>query len=257
MAVLNLTPDSFYEGSRIENEKQLLQRAEVCLRAGVRLLDIGGYSSRPGAEDISVEEEIRRIETPVRLLHRHFPEAILSVDTFRVAVAETALVEGAAIINDISAGELDKDMLPFVAKHKVPYVLMHMRGSPQDMAQHNQYEDILSEVFAFLHKKLQWLRAAGCSDLIVDPGLGFAKTVEQNFLLLRHLSFFKHLGAPLLLGLSRKSMIYKPLGCTPKEALPGTSALHMYALTQGACILRVHDAVAAQQVITLYESLRT
>ena len=255
MAILNVTPDSFYDGGNLRTESALLQRAETCLAEGANILDIGGYSSRPGATDISIDEEIQRIKQPIKCLHSHFPDALLSIDTFRVPVAKAARAAGASLINDISGGEMDKDMLPFVAQHNIPYVLMHMRGTPQTMSTHTDYTDVVSEVFTFLQKKITWLHEHGASDVLIDPGFGFAKNIAQNFTLLQQLQLFKQLQAPLLVGLSRKSMVYKTLSCTPSEALTGTAALHMHALCAGAQLLRVHDVSAAQEVITLYEAL--
>lgn len=255
MAILNVTPDSFYDGGHLSTEHALLLHAEACLQAGACILDVGGYSSRPGAQDISPQAEIRRIEGPLQLLRSHFPEVYLSVDTFRVPVAEAALAAGAQMINDISGGTLDKNMLPFVARHNIPYILMHMRGDPQTMVAYCEYEDLHGEIFSFLQEKLQWLHTSGASDVLIDPGFGFAKNITQNFALLKHLHFFTQLSVPLIVGLSRKSIIYKTLSCSPKEALVGTAALHMYALCQGAQLLRVHDVAEAQQVITLYEAL--
>ena len=255
MGVINSTPDSFYSASSIRSASDCLRKAEALLIEGADILDIGGVSSRPGAQEVSEKEELRRTVSYIRTLHKTFPEAILSIDTYRVTVAEAALEEGAVLVNDISGGTLDPNMLPFITKHNIPYILMHMRATPQTMQQHTHYKDLLGEVFAFLEERLSRLRAEGVSDIIVDVGLGFAKTVDQNFQLLRHLSFFKSLEAPLLVGVSRKSMIHKTLNCTPEDALLGTAALHMQALLQGASILRVHDAGAARQVIQLYNKL--
>ena len=257
MAILNLTPDSFYDGGQLNSDTSLLRYAEKCLNEGAAILDVGGYSSRPGASEVPFSEEIRRIKRPIQLLRQHFPAAHLSVDTFRAQVAEVACSEGAQMVNDISGGTIDQEMLSFIARHQLPYVLMHMRGTPQSMSKETAYKDLEADIFSFLQQRLYQLRKAGVADVLLDPGFGFAKNVEQNFRILKNLSFFTHLGAPLLVGLSRKSMIYKTLSCQPSEALTGTAALHMYALEQGASILRVHDVTEARQVIQLYEAINS
>ena len=255
MAILNVTPDSFYDGGRWQTEEQLLLHAERCLEEGASILDIGGYSSRPGALDIDPSEEIRRIEAPIKLLNKHFPEAHISIDTFRKEVAQAACAAGAEMINDISGGTLDEEMLPFVIRHKVPYVLMHMRGRPQTMSQENHYKDLEGEVFSFLQHRLHQLQSEGLADVVIDPGFGFAKDLRQSFRLLRNLEIFTALDAPILVGLSRKSMIYKTLSCTPQEALSSTAALHFAALERGANILRAHDVKEAKEAIKLHEAL--
>lgn len=226
------------------------------LSEGAHILDIGGYSTRPGAENISVEEEILRIVPCIRAIKKEFPEAIVSVDTFRAVVAEQALDAGATIVNDVSGGSLDEEMYKVVASYKAAYVLMHMRGTPQDMAQHVKYEDILVEILNYFQKKLFELRTLGVADVLVDIGFGFAKTREQNFFLLKNLRIFKMLDCPLLVGLSRKSLIYKTLDIEPNEALNGTSVLNTLALLNGASILRVHDVKEAVQAIKLVEAMK-
>lgn len=255
MGILNVTPDSFYKESRTNTEKDILTKAEKMLREGASLLDVGGYSSRPGAEDISETEETQRISKAIQLLVKEFPEAILSIDTFRSAVAKTAVAEGAALINDISGGSLDKKMFETVAELRVPYVLMHMQGTPQTMSSLTNYNNLMKEVMEYFHQKISALQQLGVNDIILDPGFGFAKTTEQNFTLLNHLDQFKLLGKPLLAGLSRKSMIWKTLHTSAEEALNGTTALNMTALLRGASILRVHDVKEAMEAIKLYTQL--
>lgn len=255
MGIINLTPDSFYAHSRQQHVSDILCSAEQMLADGASFLDIGGYSSRPGAEDISVEEEIKRVADPVRQLSREFPEAVISIDTFRSAVAKVAVEEGAAVVNDISGGELDESMMEEVAKLKVPYIAMHMRGTPQTMKQKTDYEDLLGEISISFSRKLTKAEEAGIKDVVIDPGFGFAKTVNQNFFLLSHVNFLKHLERPILIGISRKSMIYKTLDITSEEALNGTTVLNTVALLQGASILRVHDVKEAVEAVKLVNQL--
>lgn len=257
MGILNITPDSFYAGSRADNAAAWLARSEQMLQEGADILDIGGMSSRPGAAVIGLQEELDRVIPAIETIHRHFPEALLSVDTLRAAVAREAVAAGASIVNDISAGSLDADMYATVAELSVPYVLMHMKGRPETMQQQAQYGQVALEVLDFLAAELARLRALGVKDVIVDPGFGFGKTIAQNYALLRQLEVFHILEVPLLAGLSRKSMVYKVLGVTPEEALTGTSVLHWAALEKGAQLLRVHDVAAARQVITLWQQMTT
>ena len=257
MGILNLTPDSFYAGSRIEagHDADLLRRAEAMLTAGAAVLDLGGYSSRPGADDISEAEEKRRLLPALEAVRRRFPDAFLSADTFRAAVAAEAVAAGADMINDIGGGTLDADMLPTVARLRVPYVLMHLRGTPQTMARLTDYEDdLVLSLLRFFRDQLSQLMAAGgvASQVLLDPGLGFAKTPAQSHALLRRLPELHPLGHPLLVGLSRKKMVYGPLNLTPAEALPGTISLNAIALHGGARLLRVHDVAEARQVVTLF-----
>ena len=257
MGILNLTPDSFYAGSRIEagHDADLLRRAEAMLTAGAAVLDLGGYSSRPGADDIAADEEKRRLLPALEAVRRRFPDAFLSADTFRAAVAAEAVAAGADMINDIGGGTLDADMLPTVARLRVPYVLMHLRGTPQTMARLTNYEDdLLLSLLRFFRDQLSQLMAAGgvASQVLLDPGLGFAKTPAQSHALLRRLPELHPLGHPLLVGLSRKKMVYGPLDLTPAEALPGTISLNTIALHGGARLLRVHDVAEARQVVTLF-----
>lgn len=255
MGILNITPDSFYDGSRFTIETEILEGAEKMLQEGATILDVGGYSSRPGAEDISVTEELKRVTEAIRAILRRFPEALLSVDTFRSDVAAAAVQEGAVMVNDISGGSLDETMLKTVAGLNVPYVLMHLRGTPQTMTQHTQYENLVKDITDYFHQKTAQLQAFGIRDIIIDPGFGFAKTPAQNFELLNHLEYFGILGKPVLAGLSRKSMIWRTLALKPEEALNGTTALNTVALLKGASILRVHDVKEAQQVIQLLQEV--
>jgi dihydropteroate synthase len=255
MGILNVTPDSFYDGGRLTTEAAILARAEQMLKEGATFLDVGGYSSRPGAADIPVEEELARVVPAVRAIHRTFPQAVVSIDTFRAAVARAAVAEGAGMINDISGGSLDAGMPQAVADTGVPYVLMHMRGTPQTMREQAHYDDLLKALNDYYHERIHKFQHAGCTDIILDPGFGFAKTREQNFELLHKLPLLHVHGKPLLVGLSRKSMVWKTLGVEAKDALNGTTAMHTVALLQGASILRVHDVREAQQVITLVSAL--
>ena len=257
MGILNITPDSFYAGSRKQTEAEIAARAEAILQEGGTIIDIGGYSSRPDAAEVSEEEEMARLETALRVLNLEFPGAVLSVDTFRSAIARRCVEEfGVAIVNDISGGELDKDMFHTIADLRVPYVMMHMRGTPQTMQQHTQYEHLTADILQWFAAKLETLYQMGANDVIIDPGFGFSKTLEQNYELMRHLSDFRIFGLPLLVGISRKSMIYKLLGGTPTESLNGTSVLNTYALLNGADILRVHDVREAVEAIRLVEQLK-
>lgn len=257
MGILNITPDSFYAGSRKQTEAEIAARAEAILQEGGTIIDIGGYSSRPDAAEVSEEEEMARLETALRVLNLEFPDAVLSVDTFRSAIARRCVEEfGVAIVNDISGGELDKDMFRTITDLRVPYVMMHMRGTPQTMQQHTQYEHLTANILQWFAAKLETLYQMGANDVIIDPGFGFSKTLEQNYELMRHLSDFRIFGLPLLVGISRKSMIYKLLGGTPAESLNGTSVLNTYALLNGADILRVHDVREAVEAIRLVEQLK-
>jgi dihydropteroate synthase len=256
MGILNLTPDSFFEGSRIaKNRDSILSAAGKMIQEGADFLDLGGYSTRPGATNISIQEELGRVVPAVELIRREFPEVLISVDTFRSTVAKESVSAGADLVNDISSGNLDENMLPLVAQLGVPYIAMHMKGNPQNMQQQSNYSDILTEILYYFAEKVDLIKKLGIKDVIIDPGFGFAKTVEQNFFLLKNLKSFEVLGFPLLAGLSRKSMIYKTLQIDPKNALNGTTALNMFALLQGANILRVHDVKEAKETIKLYEQL--
>lgn len=256
MGIINVTPDSFYAGSRGTGIKEILQRAETMLKEGAAILDIGGQSTRPGSERMSAEEELRRVIGPVNNIRKEFPESFISIDTFYGLVARETVEAGASLINDISAGTLDPAMLPEVAKLKVPYVLMHMKGDPGSMQQSPAYENVTGEVLDFLIMKKAALNKAGIGDVIVDPGFGFGKSALHNFQLLRQLNAFTMLDAPLLLGISRKSTIYKTLGITAEEALNGTTVLNTIGLINGANILRVHDVKEAREAVKLYNACK-
>ncbi|MDT0651119.1 dihydropteroate synthase [Autumnicola edwardsiae] len=251
MGIINITPDSFFSGSRTETENDILKKAAQMLAEGADFLDIGGYSSRPGAEDISAQAEIKRVIPVIELILKNFPDAILSIDTFRSKVAEKAIEAGAHIINDISAGSLDDDMMPIIAKFQVPYIMMHMKGTPQNMKEMNQYDDLIQEILFYLSEKVKKARDLGINDLIIDPGFGFAKNIQQNFDLLSNLEAFKMLKLPILAGLSRKSLIYKTFNTTAAHALNGTTVLNTISLQKGANILRVHDVKEAAECVKL------
>jgi dihydropteroate synthase len=251
MGILNVTPDSFFDGSRYQSPKLILNQAEKMLVEGADFIDVGGYSSRPGATDISIDEEMQRVIPAIELISRQFPQAIISIDTFRSHVAKRAVEAGASLVNDISAGELDNEMVLTIAALKVPFLAMHMKGNPQTMKQHAHYQDLLHEVVTYFHEKISRFHHAGIKDVLIDPGFGFAKTIEQNFELLNHLDHLLIFGKPLVVGLSRKSMIWRTLGTTAEHALNGTTALHSIALMKGANILRVHDVKEAGEVIKL------
>ena len=252
MGILNITPDSFYQGSRFNDAEGLTKKLEQMIQEQVDIVDIGGYSSRPGAENISVQEEIDRVIPAILACRAYAPSIPISIDTYRTEVASQALDAGANMINDISAGSLDPKMFKLVAQRQVPYILMHMRGNPQTMTGKTDYQNIITDIMRYFSQKVSQLQDLGVNDIIVDPGFGFAKTVEQNYELLRNLSYFKELQLPLLVGLSRKSMVYRPLDISADEALNGTTVLHTIALMNGAMILRVHDVQAARQAVTLY-----
>lgn len=255
MGILNLTPDSFYDGGRLAREDQILGQSEKFLNAGVDILDIGGYSTRPGAKDISPEEEWQRLVPALGIIRKNFPEIPVSVDTFRANIARQSMEYGASMINDVSGGTLDSKMFDTISELQVPYVLMHMKGTPRTMQSGTQYDDVIREVLTELEKKLSNLTNRGVNDVILDVGFGFAKTVDQNYELLRRLDAFRIFNIPLLVGISRKSMIWRLLDITPEEALNGTTALHMVALIKGVSILRVHDVKEAKQVVDLNNSL--
>jgi dihydropteroate synthase len=255
MGILNVTPDSFYAGSRV-SEHDLLRKAEAMLEAGAALLDVGGYSTRPGAADVSEQEEQRRTATAIGLIAKHFPDALLSADTFRASVAQASADAGAHLINDISGGDLDPGMFETVGRLGLPYVLMHTRGTPQDMAGQTAYGNLLEDVLDHLRARLARLRECGVKDVAIDPGFGFAKTLEQNYWLLSRLPALQALGVPILAGVSRKSMIYKLLGTNPEEALNGTTALHVLALQQGARLLRVHDVREAVETVKIWRQFK-
>ena len=257
MGILNTTPDSFYAGSRALDVSICLERVAGMIALGADIIDIGGHSTRPGAAPVSIEEEIARVVPVITLLRQQFPSLIISIDTYRLSVAKAAIAAGADILNDIGAGQMDSGIFEWVAQNQVPYILSHSRGAFNQVHEVPDYQDVVSDVWSDLAEKLQQLRALGAKDVIIDPGLGFSKSMEHNYVLLAHLSVFKTLGAPILLGVSRKSMIYKTLGITAAESLNGTSVLHTIALQQGANILRVHDVAEAKEVITLVAKLQS
>jgi dihydropteroate synthase len=255
MGVLNITPDSFYEGSRLKDGVEILRKTEKFLSEGADFIDVGGYSSRPGADNISETEELNRTVTAVKLIVKHFPDLIISIDTYRATVARQAVEEGALMINDISGGALDPKMYETVAALNLPYVLMHMRGTPQNMAKQTHYDNLLKDLLDYFHPRIYKLRQSGVKDIIVDPGFGFAKTIAQNFEILNQLDVLKMLGVPILVGLSRKAMVWKTLEVKPEEALNGTTFLNTVALNKGADIIRVHDVKEAVEVIKLHKAL--
>ena len=256
MGILNVTPDSFYAGSRKQTEAAIIDRIETILREGASIIDVGGYSSRPDAAEVSETEEMQRLEMALQPLLQHYPDVVVSVDTFRSSVARQCVEKyGVAMINDISGGDLDKDMFRTVAELHVPYILMHMRGTPQTMQQNTNYVNLTADIMTDLSAKVERLRMMGVHDIILDPGFGFSKTLDQNYELMRHLKDFELFDLPILVGISRKSMIYKLLGCTADETLKGTSVLNTFALLNGANILRVHDVKEAVETVRIYEML--
>ena len=255
MAVININADSFYEKSRFTERGGILKQAETHLREGATFLDIGGMSSRPGAPISNAKEEVEKIVPVIKSLKKEFPDAFISIDTVHSAVASAAYQEGAVLVNDISAGAIDPDMFPFLAKTNIPYVLMHLKGVPRNMQDNTNYKDVSLDVLDFLILKYQALKELGVKDIIIDPGFGFGKDVVQNYELLQNLSIFKILECPLMVGLSRKSMIYKVIDGTPEDALHGTTALHFFALQQGALILRAHDVKPAIDTIRVWKAL--
>lgn len=259
MGILNVTPNSFFDGGKHKpgpsGESEMLSQVGKMLSDGATFIDIGGYSSKPSAEFVTEEEELNRIVPVVQSIMKHYPEAILSIDTFRSVVAATCIDNGAAIINDISAGILDDKMMDVVAKYNVPYIMMHMRGTPQTMQSMTNYDDIVKEMLFYFSKKIHKARSLGINDLIIDPGFGFAKKLEQNYEVLQKLQLFEMLELPLLVGVSRKSMITKTLDISSNEALNGTTVLNTISLTKGAKILRVHDVKEAMESVTLFNKI--
>jgi len=255
MGIINLTPDSFYGASRIKQEKELLQAVEHMLMDGADFIDIGGYSSRPGADHISVREEQARVMPSIRSILNHFPNTLISVDTFRSSIARQAYEEGAVIINDISGGQMDDKMFETISDIGIPYVLMHMIGDPQTMDSLIHYDNLFKEMGLYFNERVSKLNALGVSDIILDPGFGFSKSLDQNYDLLKNFTYFEILGYPLLVGISRKSMIFKLLEVQPSEALNGTTVLNTIGIIKKASILRVHDVKEAKQIIKLAEKL--
>lgn len=256
MGIINATPDSFFAGSRHQRTDDILRTAEQMLTEGADMLDIGGMSSRPGADIITVAEELQRVLPAIEAIHTAFPQAILSIDTVHAEVARQAVAAGAGIVNDVSAGRIDPAMYATVAALSVPYILMHSRGTPANMQQLTHYDDVVQDVVDFFTHELHTLRNLGVKDVVIDPGFGFGKTLTQNYDLLRQLHVFQILGVPVLAGVSRKSMIYKLLDTTPEASLNGTSVLHWVALEQGARLLRVHDVKPAREVVQIFAQLR-
>lgn len=254
MGILNVTPDSFYAGSRCEDESAIISRTEEIIEQGGMIVDVGAYSSRPHADDVSSEEEMRRLSKALTIIRKSYPDIYISVDTFRADVARRCVEEfGVSMINDISGGELDDKMFEVISDLKIPYILMHMRGTPQTMQQYVDYKNIVADMLMYFSQKSDKLRQMGANDIIIDPGFGFSKTLEDNYELMGHLSEFRMLGLPIMVGISRKSMIYKLLGISPEESLNGTTVLNTLALLGGADILRVHDvkeAVEAVKIVT-------
>jgi len=257
MGILNVTPDSFFDGGSYKDESTILNKVEEMLKAGATFIDVGGYSSRPGADDVREAEELSRVLPIIELILKHLPETLISVDTFRSKIAEQSINSGAAMINDISAGKLDSNMLATIGKLGVPCIMMHMKGNPKTMQQQTNYKDLIKDIVSYFAERIAAAHAEKINDIIIDPGFGFAKTLEQNYELLNHLELLKMIDKPLLVGISRKSMISKTLNTTSKNALNGTTALHMVALQKGAKILRVHDVKEAMECVALYNQLKT
>lgn len=255
MGILNVTPNSFYDGGKHTEEKVILKQVEKMLLEGTTFIDVGGYSSKPNAEEVSEEQELQRILPVVQNISKEFPNTVISIDTFRSKVAQAAVENGAAIINDISAGNLDANMMETVAQLQVPYIMMHMKGTPQTMQSLTQYENIVKEMLFYFSEKIVLARSFGINDLILDPGFGFAKTVDQNFEVLNKLDLFQMTELPILAGLSRKSMIYKTLDTSAEFALNGTTSLNTISLLKGAKILRVHDVKEAVECVQLFNQL--
>jgi len=251
MGILNITPDSFYDGGVFNSDKKILNQVEKMISEGADMIDIGGYSSRPGANEVNIDDEIGRVIPAIELIKNKFCDTIISIDTYRSKVAKKAINAGASIINDISSGDLDSEMFNCVAKLKVPYIMMHMKGIPNNMQKNPEYENVIVEIVKNLSNKLFLAKKAGIIDVIIDPGFGFGKTATHNYSILKNLSFFKELGCPILVGISRKSMIYKLLDKNPENALNGTTCLNTISIINGAKILRVHDVKEAKEVITL------
>jgi dihydropteroate synthase len=257
MAIINVTPDSFYAGSRFETESEILNQVEKVLKEGASILDVGGYSSRPKAKDIPLEEEKSRVGNAIKSIVKNFPNALISIDTFRSEIAQVGVDEGAGMVNDVSGGNLDEAMFATIAKLNVPYVLMHMRGTPQTMTAHTNYQNLVVDIIEDLQQKIFQLRQLGVKDIIIDPGFGFAKTREQNFELLNKLEVFQIFKTPVMIGLSRKSMIWKTLEIKPEEALNGSTALHAIAAMKDASLFRVHDVKECNEVLKLVDMVKS
>jgi dihydropteroate synthase len=257
MGILNVTPDSFYDGGTYSKLSDVLKHVEHMLTNGATFIDVGAYSSRPNADDVSETEELERSVPVIEAISKTFPEALISIDTFRSSVAKACVNAGASLVNDISAGQLDKEMMPTVATLQVPYIMMHMKGTPQTMTSNTNYDNLTKDILSYFSEKISEANVLGINDIILDVGFGFSKTREQNFELLNHLDSFNITGLPMLVGLSRKSTIYKTLNTTASKALNGTTAMHAWVLQQGSNILRVHDVKETMEVITLYNALKS
>ena len=255
MGILNVTPDSFYDGGKYNSEKKILDQVEKMISSGADIIDVGGYSSRPGAKEISIENELSRVIPIIQLISKRFPNIIISVDTFRSTVANQAVNSGAHMINDISAGNLDSNMFKTVSKLDVPYILMHMRGSPKNMMNNTNYDNILNEIKNYFSERISKAKLEGVNDIIIDPGFGFSKTKEQNYKLMNRLEVLKEFKTPIVVGISRKSMIYKTLDTTPDKALNGSTILHTISLLKGANILRTHDVLEAMECVKIIRQL--
>ena len=256
MGILNITPDSFYDGGIYNSKEKIQRQIEKMIISGVDIIDVGGYSSRPGAKDISIEDELNRVIPVIEIIKKKFPETIVSIDTFRSRVASEAIISGADIVNDISGGNLDSKMFETVSKHKVPYILMHMRGKPENMMSKTNYENVTKDVCKYFSQRINKAHSCGINDIIIDPGFGFSKTTQQNYELLNNLEFFKEFQRPIIIGISRKSMIYKTLNTTPDKALNGSSILHTISLMKGANILRTHDVKEAVECVKIVSQLK-
>jgi len=256
MGILNLTPDSFFDGGKYKDESSILTQVEYMLDHGATFIDMGAYSSRPGADHVPEDEELQRMIPVIDLILKNFPYTLISIDTFRSKVAAESIEHGAAIINDIAAGNLDENMFATIAKYQVPYIMMHMKGTPQSMQKEATYDNLINDLRFYFSEKIQEATSKKINDLIIDPGFGFAKTTAQNYTLLNHLDMFQSLGLPILIGLSRKSMVYKILESSPQEALNGTTVLHTVALLKGANIIRAHDVKEASECVKLVEALK-
>ena len=255
MGILNITPDSFYDGGKYNSEKKILDQVEKMISSGADIIDVGGYSSRPGAKEISIENELSRVIPIIQLISKRFPNIIISIDTFRSKVANQAVNSGAHMINDISGGNLDSNMFKTVSKLDVPYILMHMRGSPKNMMSNTNYDDILNEIKNYFSERISKAKLDGVNNIIIDPGFGFSKTKEQNYKLMNRLEFLKEFKTPIVVGISRKSMIYKTLDTTPDKALNGSTILHTISLLKGANILRTHDVLEAVECVKIIRQL--
>ena len=257
MGILNVTPDSFYDGGFYDNEKKVLSQVKKMIDQGARIIDVGGYSSRPGADDITANLELERVLPIVKLIKENFPEVLISIDTFRSEVAKQCVKNGADIVNDISGGSLDSKMFEIVADLGVPYIMMHMRGNPSNMMNKTDYENVINEIEEYFKQKIELAESFGINDIIIDPGFGFSKTTKQNFDILNNLNFLNKLDRPLLIGVSRKSMIYKTLGISPIDSLNGSTVLHTISLLNGAKIIRTHDVKEARECIQLVNELKS